>query len=171
MTIIKITNNDFLKRMESAEIVLVYEYYNGLQISFGDSNCRYLIETDEYVPHQYEIFEMVKDLEGLKEFGYTSRFKSELYYDSLTVNKNLKTLHLSHMKDMELKQLGNIQNLCLDTFRVTWLNLLPKTLKIIEISSLDVESKEDYNIIIEYFDLHNIDYYFDDYSNWTPEEN
>jgi len=172
MTVTKITTNDFLSKMESSDIVLIYEYYDGLQISFGNSNCRYLIEieTDKYASHQYEIFEMVKDLEGLKEFGYTSRFKSELYYDSLFVNENLKSLHLSHMKNIgDVKQLGNIMNLCIDDFNVKWLNLLPKTLKIIEISSLYVENEEEYNMIIEYFNEHNIDYYFDDYSNWIPE--
>ena len=170
MTVTKITNNEFLTRMETSEIVLVKEYCDGLQISFGDSNNLYLIETDEYVPHQYEIFDMVKDLEGLEEFGYTSKFTTELYYDSLTVNKNLKTLHLSHMENIyDIKQLGNIKNLCLTDFNIKWLNLLPKTLKIIEISNLNVESEEEYNMIIEYFDTHNIDYYFDDYSNWAPD--
>ena len=170
MPITKITNNEFLKRMETEPIVLVKEVQYGLQISFGNSNYHYSIETDEYVPHQFEIFEMVKGLEGLKEFGYTSKFTSELYYDSLFVNKNLKTLQLSHMENIDdIKQLGNIENLCLDAFNIKWLNLLPKTLKIIEISTLDIESEEEYNRIIEYFNEHNIDYYFDDYSNWTPE--
>ena len=165
----KITNNEFLSMMESAEIVLVKEEYNGIEISFGNSNNQFLIETDEYVPHQFEIFEMVKELEGLKEFEYTSKNTSELYYDSLTVNPNLETLILSHMENIgDIKQLGNIKNLCLGTFKVAWLNLLPKTLKIIEISNLEVENEEEYNMIIEYFNDHNIDYLFEDYSNWKP---
>jgi len=165
-----ITEEEFFKRMESAEIVLVKEVDDGLKVSFGKTNCWYLFETDKYVPHQFDIFEMVKDLEGLNEFEYTSKFTSELYYDSLIVNPNLKTLLLSHMENIEnVKQLGNIKNLCLGSFKVAWLNLLPKTLKIIEISSLELESEEDYNMIIEYFESHNIDYYFDDYSGWIPD--
>ena len=168
----KITKNEFLTRMESAEIVLVKEKKDGLQVSFGNSNCWYLIETDEYVPCQFEIFEMVKDLEGLKEFEYTSKFTSELYYDSLIVNPNLETLLLSHMENIDdVKQLGNIKNLCIGTFKVAWLNLLPKTLKNIEISSLEVKSEEEYNMIVEYFDDHNIEYLFEDYSEWRPVEN
>ncbi len=167
----KITEEEFFKKMESANIVLVHEEYDGLKVSFGDTNCWYLFETDKYVSHQFDIFEMVKDLEGLKEFEYTSKFTSELYYDSLVVNPNLETLLLSHMENIEdIKQLGNIKNLCLGTFKAGWLNLLPKTLKIIEISNLDVENEEEYNMIIEYFNDHNIDYLFEYYSNWKPRD-
>lgn len=167
----KITEEEFLKRIESANIVLVHEEYNGLKVSFGDTNSWYLFKTNKCVYHQFEIFEMVKELEGLKEFEYTSKITSELYYDSLTVNPNLETLILSHMENIgDIKQLGNIKNLCLGTFKVEWLNLLPKTLKIIEISNLEVENEEEYNMIIEYFNDHNIDYLFENYSNWKPSE-
>jgi hypothetical protein len=172
MSVTKITTNELLEKMESAEKVLVYEYYDGLRISFGGETYQYLIETEEYVPQQYEIFETIKDLEGLKEFEYTSRFPSELYYDSLTVNENLKTLHLSHMENIyDIKQLGKIENLHLDGFKIKWLNFLPKTLKKIEVSSLDVESEEENNIVIEYFRSHDIEYYFDDYCDWMPDKN
>jgi len=170
MGLIEITKNDFLTRMETADTVLVKEIDEGLQVSFGDTNRWYLIETDEYVPHQFEIFEMVKDLEDLEEFEYTSKFTSELYYDSLLVNPNLETLLLSHMENIEdVKQLGNIKNLCLGTFKVAWLNLLPKTLEMIEISELELENAEDYNMIVHYFESNNIDYYVDDYSGWVPD--
>ena len=171
MSVIKITTNEFLKKMESTEKVLIYEYYNGMQISFGSTtNYKYLIETDEYFLHQYEIFRMVKDLKGLKEFGYTSRFPSELYYDSLAVNENLKTLHLSHMENIsDVSKLGNVKNLYLARFKAEWLNLLPKTMKKIEISSLDVESEEENRLVVEYFKSNNVDYYIDDYGGeWMP---
>lgn len=170
MSVINITTNEFLKKMERAEKVLVYEYYNGIQISFGTTNYKYLIETNEYEPHQYEIFDMLKNLDGLKEFGYTSRFPSELYYDLLTVNENLKTLHLSHMENIsDPKQLGNVKNLYLARFKAEWLNLLPKTMKKIEISSLDVESEEENRLVVEYFKSNNVDYYIDDYAGeWMP---
>lgn len=171
LTKTKITTNELLEKMESAEKVLVYEYYDGLQISFDGINYQYLIETEEYVPHQYEIFEAAKDLNSLKEFEYTSRFPSELYYDSLTVNENLKTLHLSHMENIhDIKQLGNVENLHLNSFELKWLKFLPKTLKKIEISSLELESEEENNILIEHLKKNNIEYYFDDYGNWIPGE-
>lgn len=173
MSFIKITTNDFLSKLENAEKVLVYEYYDGLQIALDSTDYEYLIETDEYVPLQYEIFEMVKNLHGLKEFGYTSRFPSELYYDSLAVNENLKTLHLSHMENIsDPKQLGSIKNLYLARFKIEWLNLLPKTMKKIEISSLDVESEEENRLVVEYFKSNNVDYYIDDYGGeWMPLKN
>jgi len=166
---IKITSNDFLSKLENADKALVYEYYDGLHIALDNDDYKYLIETKDYVPLQYEIFEMIKDLDGLKEFGYTSRFPSELYYDSLTVNENLKTLHLSHMENIsDAKQLGNVESLYVASFNVRWLNLLPKTLKKIEVSSLEVESEEEHRVVVKYFDDNKIDYYFDDYGNWMP---
>jgi hypothetical protein len=68
----------------------------------------------------------------------------------------------------DVKQLGNIDELYLNEFELDSLNFLPKTLKIIYIASLNAESEEDYNTIIEYFSQNNIEYYFDDYSDWHP---
>lgn len=157
--------------MESAEIALVKEEYNGIVISFGNSNNQFLIETDEYVPHQIEIFEMVKDLEDLKEFRYTSKFETELYYDSLVVNKNLRTLHITDMDTIDnAKQLGNIENLRLDTFySIRSLKLLPESLKNIKIYNLNVGNEEEYNTIVGYFDDHNIKYSFENYYCWSPD--
>ena len=170
MSLIKIASNDFFSKLKNAKKALVYEYYDGLHIALDSANYEYLIETKDHAPIQYEIFEMIKDLEGLKEFGYTSRFPYELYYDSLMVNENLKTLHLSHMEKIsDAKQLGSVENLYLARFNVMWLNLLPKTLKKIEVSSLEVESEEENRVVIKYFDDNKIDYYFDDYGGyWMP---
>lgn len=186
MSVTKITIQDFLSIIESAEKVHVYEYYEGLKISFDTilHMERWKIATafDHLIEwkggEQYLIFQKIEALQNLKEFDYTSRF-SDTRYDSLNVNEMLKTLHIRHMKGItDVKQLGNIDELYLAEFgfhhevsgeeEVESLSCLPKTLKYIYIASLNVESEEEYNKIIEYFSQNNIDYYFDDYSDWYP---
>ena len=167
-----ITIDNFLERMKNAQIVLIYEYYNGLEVSIDDDKVEYLIKTEEYRKEQYQIFEEIKRLKSLREFKYTSRFDTELDYETLSVPSNLFRLTISHMEKIsDMKQLGNIEELYLEGnagFNVTWLNLLPKTLRKIEISSLEVESQEEYDKIIGYFNVHKIKYYIDDYCNYTP---
>jgi len=186
MSVTKINIQDFLSMIESAEKVHVYEYYDGLKISFDTilhmgrwkiaSAFEHLIEWRG--GEQDMIFQKIETLQNLKEFEYTSRF-SDTRYDSLNVNEMLKTLHIRHMKGItDVKQLGNIDELYLADFgfrhegsgeeELESLKCLPKTLKIVYIASLNVESEEDYNKIIEYFSENNIEYYFDDYCDWCP---
>jgi len=167
-----ITMSEFLKNMERFHTILVYEYYYGLEITVDDEKIEYLIKTEVYTKEQSQIFKKIKELKGLVDFKYTSRFDTELDYETLSVPSNLYRLTISHMEKIsDVKQLGNIEELYLEGnagFNVTWLNLLPKTLRKIEISSLEVESQEEYDKIIEYFNVHNIKYYIDDYCNYTP---
>jgi hypothetical protein len=167
-----ITIDNFLARLKSAQIVLLYEYYNGLEVSIDDDKVEYLIQTEEFIDEKSQIFEEIKDLKSLTEFKYTSRFATELDYETLSVPSNLRRLTISHMEKIrDVKQLGNIEELYLEGnagFNVEWLNLIPKTLRNIEISSLEVENQEDYHKIIEYFNVHKIKYYIDDYCNYTP---
>jgi len=167
-----ITIDNFLERIKNAQIVLIYEYYNGLEVSIDDDKVEYLIKTEEYRKEQYQIFEEIKSIKSLTEFKYTSRFDTELDYETLSVPSNLCRLTISHMEKIsDVKQLGNIEALYLEgnaSFNVMWLNLLPKTLREIEISSLEVENQEEYDKIIEYFNVHKIKYYIDNYCNYTP---
>ena len=186
MSVTKITIQDFLSIIESAEKVHVYEYYEGLKISFDTilhmERWKIAAAFDHLIEwkggEQDLIFQKIEGLQNLKEFEYTSRF-SDTRYDSLNVNEMLKTLNIRHMKGIaDVKQLGNIDELYLAEFgfhhevsgeeEVESLSCLPKTLKYIYIASLNVESEEEYNKIIEYFSQNNIDYYFDDYSDWYP---
>jgi len=169
-----ITIDNFLERIKNAQIVLIYEYYNGLEVSIDDDKVEYLIKTEEYRKEQYQIFEEIKSIKSLTEFKYTSRFDTELDYETLSVPSNLCRLTISHMEKIsDVKQLGNIEALYLEgnaSFNVMWLNLLPKTLREIEISSLEVENQEEYDKIIEYFNVHKIKYYIDNYCNYTPKK-
>jgi hypothetical protein len=186
MSLTNISIQDFLSMIESAEKVHVYEYYDGLNISFDTilymGRWKIAAKYDHLIEwkggEQDLIFQKIETLQNLKEFDYTSRF-SDTWYQSLNVNKSLKTLHIRSMKGIEdVKQLGNIDELYLVEFgflhqasgeeKLESLKYLPKTLKIIYISSLHVESKEEYYTIIEYFSQNNIDYYFDDYADWSP---
>jgi len=173
MSAIKITIDKFLVIMETAINVLIYEYYDGLQISIDDEKVEYLIETEEYRSEQFQIFEKLKTLQTLVEFKYTTRFGTEIEYETLQVPGSLKRLSISHMEKIkDVKQLGNIEYLYLEDiagFKVNWLNLLPKTLKKIDISSLDIENQDEFNKIIEYFNAHDIEYYIDDYCNYSAE--
>lgn len=167
-----ITIDEFLVKMESSLSVSVYEYYDGLQISIDSENFGYLLETEDYLPKQLQIFKKLETLGNLVRFEYTSRFPTEIDYETLLVPKNLKNLTISHMKKIsDVTQLGNIEYLCLqgNSCEIKFLNLLPKTLKKIDIMSLEVQNQEDYDEIIEYFNTHNISYYIDDYSNYSPE--
>lgn len=185
MSVTKISIQDFLSMIESVEKVHVYEYYDGLNISFDTilyerwkiaASSTHLIEWRG--GEQDMIFQKIETLQNLKEFDYTSRFR-DTRYDSLNANEMIKTLHIRHMKGIaDVKQLGNIDELYLAEFgfhheasgeeELESLNCLPKTLKYIYIASLNVESEEEYNKIIEYFSQNNIDYYFDDYGDWRP---
>ena len=176
MSVTKINIQEFLSMIESAEKVHVYEYYDGLNISFDTILHMGIWKIAAAFDHLIElqggeqdlIFEKIETLQNLKEFDFTSRF-SEIRYDSLNVNEMLKTLHIRHMKGIsDIKQLGNIDELYLDEFELESLEFLPKTLQTMYISSLNVESEEDYDKIIEYFSQNNIDYHFDDYCDWYP---
>ncbi len=167
-----ITIDEFLVKMESSLSVSVYEYYDGLQILIDSENFGYLLETKDYLLEQLQIFKKLETLENLVRFEYTSRFPTEINYETLLVPKNLKNLTISHMKKIsDVTQLGNIEYLCLEcnSYEIKFLNLLPKTLKKIDIMILEVGNQEEYNEIIEYFNTNNIRYYIDDYSDYAPE--
>lgn len=172
MSYISLNIDELLDRMNKCESLDIYEYYDGYHISFDDVE-KFLLKFDENEDVQSKIFGKLNKLEKLKIFKYTTRFPSEMDYKQLQVNENLKNLHISHMENIgNVKQLGNIEFLFIERsgggFNCKCLELLPNSLKKIDIMSLDIESKEEYDKVVEYFSSRNIEYYFDDFSNWYP---
>ena len=164
-----ISIDKLLKMMEKCEDLWFYEYYDGLQI--GMDGVSYLIPDDgEYLlDYQNKIFEKMQSLDNLISFGYTSRFASETDYSELFVNNNLIKLRISHMRGINTpSQLGNIKELETHEFKSVDIEKLPKSLEIIEIS-LEVETEDEYNEVIKYFEDNNIEYDIDDYYDYRPE--
>ena len=65
--------------------------------------------------------------------------------------------------------MGNIKELETRNFIVGDIKKLPKTLGKIFIISLHVETEDEYNEIIKYFEDNNIKYDIDDYADYGPE--
>ena len=166
-----ISIDKLLKMMKKCENLWCYEYYDGLQIRID--GFFYLIPDDgEYFSeYQDKIFEKIQSLDNLISFDYTSRFSGETEYTDLFVNENLRRLKISHMNGINSRsQLGNIKELEIREFISGDIEKLPKSLEKIEISSLFVETEDEYNEVIKYFEDNNIKYYIDDCADYRPAE-
>ena len=104
--------NEVLKIMISAKSFKCYEYYDGLQVTCDGEYILVPGDGEDLLYFQLEIFNQLP-YTSIEEFGYTSRFPSEISYKCLTrVPSSLKVLHLERYDEILPELLNGIQCIC-----------------------------------------------------------
>jgi hypothetical protein len=116
------TIEEFLSIAKDCKELSVYEYYDGFHCTI-DSKEYLLIErpndpTFSFYEYEQIIFSSVYLFKNLNNFGYTTRFRSDMDYSNLKISElNLKKLELTHLHGIEC--LNQIEDLTLEYLSIS----------------------------------------------------
>jgi hypothetical protein len=147
--------NYFLEILPNIEKLKIYEYYDGLEISYKlilqeEIQHMLILQEEIEILSFPNIFDYLENANNLVEFNYQSRFASELNLKNAKTTLKLKTLIVNTIQDIKPENLQGLDKLIINIqgdsvtgqFNINNINLPYLDYEVIVINSEDLLLEE-----------------------------